>query len=121
MTITTTHQARQLDFLVVIGKVTCHVAIDFMPAFPSDAVLFIILLTPSPLFQFASPSAKKINEAQTNAGNNDNDDTLDEELLATDKNTEDTAKEIDETEVSDKAALFKEQLHNVLRDRDYYA
>uniref|UniRef100_A0A1I8MJ11 Adenylate cyclase type 3 n=1 Tax=Musca domestica TaxID=7370 RepID=A0A1I8MJ11_MUSDO len=70
---------------------------------------------------FASPSAKKINETQTNAGNNDNDDTLDEELLATDKNTDDTAKEIDETEVSDKAALFKEQLHNVLRDRDYYA
>ncbi|XP_059220798.1 adenylate cyclase type 3 [Stomoxys calcitrans] len=70
---------------------------------------------------FASPSAKKINETQSNQGNNDNDDTLDEELLA-ETNDEDVAtKEIDETEVSDKGALFKEQLRNVLRDRDYYA
>ncbi|XP_065358366.1 adenylate cyclase type 3 [Calliphora vicina] len=68
---------------------------------------------------FASPNAKKINETQ-NGNNDDNDDTLDDELLA--ESQDDKVKDTQaETEVCDKPTLFKEELRNVLRDRDYYA
>lgn len=78
-------------------------------------IFFVILC-----FQFASPNAKKINETP-NGNNDDNDDTLDEELLA--ESQEDKVKDTqtEPEEVCDKATLFKEELRNVLRDRDYYA
>lgn len=77
-------------------------------------------LLPYYLLQFASPNSKKINETQ-NGNNDDNDDTLDEELLAETCERKAKEKQAEANDVCDKAALFKEELRNVLRDRDYYA